>query len=719
MELTYSAQDGSWSITLEIVKTRLFQQEAVYDASGTDYLYTKFTIDVQAVINPAATTYSLQQSLPTYDYGTLPAITIRSIRHFLMQPRQILSCSIAGNQLLVSPQQQLIGTGNAATVDAADGPKPIFCNITEITGQTTFLIHYKIETCLNECLSAVFPAELLSNRWSQSHVVDEQHMVSIITQGTAYFRSDLMADIKTNPDGGTPAPNGLTPDMLRAQILPPVPLHCQRKSIQVAVSEDNLRMTYTVIDKETFYSLGRNMQAGDNQKTTQGINRWNVTKFEAILEITSQPPDKDNSSAASLRSIHRCIVRAWGNKSSVKWNLMVFCLQIIIDKLQISAPQMVGGKLVSDGSIVNAARLQHHLHDKIVEVEFVVSRPPVGAIKDKTLGYLDWFPMEGNRSEFLPVQNGGVVPIPLLPGPEAGSGQNPGKGKNLQPPYSANTRGTYQAYINQQVLQTACEAVPRLGDVSAGATVPVPSGGGSFQLKAEHPPTKAKLMALQITQTQPTLSVTGYSTSSNDNIYLDDVPETFVLDGVLNNVLNFGTSQLAPIESSTSWITDYRVDMKYDTDYHAIQCPVALSVDSESTSRVPAQFFYSAAPTGKLRIKFTGERVGAVPLLPAPVTNDTNLVLLASQVMPVAPIVMPDNVSIIYRVSGEYVYGMLTYQGAGDALSLGVLPWTVLDYSKQSIAETDWQHGIIDEATQVQRAEQDQLFRALPGGLAN
>ena len=98
-------------IVIQVQKTHTISTEDVYDDTGLDLLWTRWTFDVTGLINFAATSYVSQQGNPDPQAGRRlvlpgnpPFLTIQTIRDTLSQPRQPLTYADEnGNVLVQSP----------------------------------------------------------------------------------------------------------------------------------------------------------------------------------------------------------------------------------------------------------------------------------------------------------------------------------------------------------------------------------------------------------------------------------------------------------------------------------------------------------------------------------------------------------------------------------------------------------------------------------------
>ena len=153
---------------------------------------------------------------------------------------------------------------------------------------------------------------------------------------------------------------------------------------------------------------------------------------------------------------------------------------------------------------------------------------------------------------------------------------------------------------------------------------------------------------------------------------------------------------------------EYRVDVHYETDMGVIQAPVSAgtyygsSLGGQTTSypsqAVSSSFMQAYTPMTKKVVTWTAQRFGEVPVIPDPVPQDTNLVLLHQKYQLTAPEVMADTETEIYHASGTYYYGLKNPQKPGDVLKTGSLPWTTLTFGQGEYDE--WADGILDNTGQ-------------------
>ena len=222
-------------ITLPYANVHSFAQRSISDASGTDWMLLNLDISVTAVINTAyAATIGVA--------GNSPAEIMNNMRKQLMTRRAGLEYTFNGVSIIPPPP-----SNNAGTVDANNGPVPQYCNISLLT-DTTFVVDYRVVA--NYWEDPDPPGAVLSNRWSESVVIDRHNYSTYTRNGTYIIRSDnpqglSIEGVNGNTSSGA---NSLREQFATLGIRP----GCVRQAASYTVSPDGLRMQYQISDKEVF-----------------------------------------------------------------------------------------------------------------------------------------------------------------------------------------------------------------------------------------------------------------------------------------------------------------------------------------------------------------------------------------------------------------------------------------------------------------------------------
>ncbi len=426
-------------VTLTNLKTNIWEREAIKDGD-VNYLYTAHTIRVKGIYNPRMISYKpFQPALgtvfppgtgvpvtPTAVPGQVAPVTDEAIRHVLMQQRQKLiyhsgEPNPAGNDMLVSPPvlPALLGT---ATVDSAQGPDPVYCNVREIIGTKTFEVEFVIRTYLNESyLYTTDPPTILSHLWRMEHDVNSQYLAVRRVFGRAIFDTAVLSLIPPAFGFGVPAP-----DDWRQFLFHPIPDHFKRENIQVTAEEDGTALVYSFEDVEQEYVLltgtgpgGPNATKIESAHTARlfrpGLEsivgmeasqllgkaqqlldktigghvtdvldprNWaiggGIIGTERIKEITGRTPDPPSflDKLAFLPTVqHEVVVRVWGNRSAFRQDLQGVAAQVISNRLS---------GYVAAGGILSMADwhcdITHNLLANFVEVSAGFKTAPLTTV---------------------------------------------------------------------------------------------------------------------------------------------------------------------------------------------------------------------------------------------------------------------------------------------------------------------------------------------------
>ncbi len=212
-------------ITLPYPTHTQFSQEAVYDASGTDKVYTQFTITVQGILNTA-----YADVIGTG--GASGAAIMAAIRAKLLTPRQKLSVQVNG--------VELIPTSSADGRDAKLGPQPQNCQVLQLY-DTSFLITFRIIAHYVDSSAQGNGGRptVISNRWTEKVSIDQCQFSTRNRSGKFVIRTDT--------------PNGLIPDQLRtAMAVVGVPGGFIRTQADYTISPDGTTLSYELVDREQY-----------------------------------------------------------------------------------------------------------------------------------------------------------------------------------------------------------------------------------------------------------------------------------------------------------------------------------------------------------------------------------------------------------------------------------------------------------------------------------
>lgn len=272
-------------IPLLILQANMINRQAIY--AGPDYLYTRHTLQLSCVFNPAVMAYlpSAQGVLvggrppdPQATFGVGPAVTDAALRTWLLEPRRALYWVMGATNYPQSSLPVLLFQSpnvDGAQVDANNGPTPLFCNVNRRVGSKTFLVNVMYQTDVNEINSynTSLPPAILSNRWSMSQSLNEQFFAVRTIHGQVVFRTDVLQAL------------GALPDDFREWFFFPVPGGFKRTGINVSQNADGTAISYTIIDTEQEISVLSAAQTLFGVVKIEGVHsveEWNEG-YEAFL----------------------------------------------------------------------------------------------------------------------------------------------------------------------------------------------------------------------------------------------------------------------------------------------------------------------------------------------------------------------------------------------------------------------------------------------------
>lgn len=291
-------------IDLGVLETIFYAHDAVYDDTGTDYLYTRVAGRVKAQVNgqaqvmpfgpgngpfasyafdgsPGAVGVPTERPNPSLPRvgnplgvqpagtGTLytprgalrrvvrtpnaPPLTVGVVRQRLCTPRGKLwvfagpgaEAGVAGangdGQPGAVDQVMLESPAGDGVVDCKNGPFGKSLSVTAALGDAnTLVVEFEFETFINESdVNGVAGASpLLSNRFSQTQMVDQAGYTTTFTGGVAVFRTDLLYRYAQSPDQSRPL------------LFMPVPAGCVRESVEVKGRADVTGVEYGYRDRQ-------------------------------------------------------------------------------------------------------------------------------------------------------------------------------------------------------------------------------------------------------------------------------------------------------------------------------------------------------------------------------------------------------------------------------------------------------------------------------------
>jgi hypothetical protein len=270
------------NVELHNVVTRQWNEECVYDSSGTDLLYRKISMRFQGICHKSAYNPGVGGGWgPAYiiaagvGEGTETTEIFNRIRPLLLMPRQQLRVEMNGKPVLNiaadSRSVQNSSAGNSAapsgmSADLNNGPTPRVAALTYVVGDQVFRIDFSIECAIDANVSPIDNSPLgagtliLNNRWG-------------ITESTG----DNFAITRTITGNMRLATWTMNSQDFRRVVVPPLELSFKRASMSFQVSPNGLDCSYTIVDTQTHIAApwpACKVEGSYTESTNDGVNFW-------------------------------------------------------------------------------------------------------------------------------------------------------------------------------------------------------------------------------------------------------------------------------------------------------------------------------------------------------------------------------------------------------------------------------------------------------------
>lgn len=318
-EASTDLKGSSWlsynGLLLTDVLTESYEMQEQRTADGAQVLCKQHTIKVTAIINPLINAYRATQNpggYPVRQEVPLAGINenIMLIRDQLMQDRKPLTWSIGGTVVLDSPRFNPDNLNVRMLCDSMQGPKPLYCQVTHITGTSSYYIRFGIETWVDDCVAA--RRHTKAHRFSMTHDVDgDTWLTTRHVQGQVLFHPEWLEAVKAgqNPGGGA---------LFGGQILPrwihPVPPGFKRQNVKIQAHPNGMELAYSFVDTEQTLPLGSLSPA---------------TKLTAEFSLSSSLGAE--KAALTQVAVH---ITAVGPKNQFRFNLLIMAIRLAQRKIQ-------------------------------------------------------------------------------------------------------------------------------------------------------------------------------------------------------------------------------------------------------------------------------------------------------------------------------------------------------------------------------------------------
>jgi hypothetical protein len=227
-----------------LLRTAELAFEPVKDASDTDVLYHRWTLDVQTVMSPAGFTLASRtgQTLPGLQ-GDRLGVSLANLSEFLSTPRRQLILKMADDQVVKCPEDDP-QTKQPYVCDPSGTGPTTRAKVVKVYGDKSAIVQF----------SAVFHTQaghsnvVLSNRWNMRSAIARDGRSVRTVSGVAVVRPDLMRA------------KGFNLDQFRQSFVTQVPDNFIRTGGEVLVNEDETELHYWFMDEERTLQLGADGQ---------------------------------------------------------------------------------------------------------------------------------------------------------------------------------------------------------------------------------------------------------------------------------------------------------------------------------------------------------------------------------------------------------------------------------------------------------------------------
>jgi hypothetical protein len=248
-------------VTIGRVNTTAFDQEPIFDESGVNLLYWRFTVRCVGFLqnNNSGSGCGLFAVQDAGSNLANPSSTTASTIHIAarskLAPRQAFSMEIDNQVVLSASAMPTSGTlGNLTSRDVNDGPKCTQFRVMQITGNNVFKVEATFEICKVECdvagAAGGNTTGVLSNRWSAQDSIDTN-----------------MRTVRTYTGTVRTAGGFLNPHQFRGIVVPPLQPYLRRDQMQFTATADGKNLQYTITDVEVAVGAPAPLTKWDIQHT--------------------------------------------------------------------------------------------------------------------------------------------------------------------------------------------------------------------------------------------------------------------------------------------------------------------------------------------------------------------------------------------------------------------------------------------------------------------
>lgn len=623
-------------ITLYNVMTRKWDEEVVYDSTGTDEIGKKYSFVFQGVLHqqrvPLTNAEVFVSSGDTsVDNGIVAGSLfslLEHVRRVLNHPRGVLrilfGTSLASTLALEVGPATATQTGQiTGNHDIDNGPKPRVISVVPI-GSKAFRITLAIDATVGTCVGKTRTKDnmVINNRWSVSEGMDDSFFVTRRITGQLRLAAGVF-NTSTSPSG-VALVNGFPGHAYKHLTIPPLENGFKREGITFTSSADGLNCNYEIIDRQVHTAAP-----------------WPATKLEGThTEATS-------FGTFFSSEMH---VRLTGDAACDKRLLIERAIQILDQRLYLSSVAEN-----TQGWVDNFSITDHIGEQAIIEASARINRSDQIAGSDTVTGGANPNLFWGLLGKTL------YLPSLSVSGKEVAN-TNYNYQQSRVPwlyGYKASEAGPEHErrpavlFFLHCYLQNPCTDVH---DVGPGN--PKPEEPTEYEYPREDTPPVYESENPPVAY-QPTSDT--FSESTKAAIYTTaEVSSEYCTKTM---VVGLPIASVAPQNSPNGLLPS--------------------SLLAQSPSVATTRLIPLSGPQNYRIQRMNLERIGAEPELPTPVTfymqGQARAALIDSKIEILAPIRSPDGSQQVNRVVATYVYQLDRTPNFADKIPIGINPITNFD----------------------------------------
>jgi hypothetical protein len=300
-------------VVLRNVLTREWNEEHVYDPSGTDLIGQKYTmkfegiLHVQTVADRGTTTPNIFEGKVEDDGQPLKAksapASLQDIKGLLSEPRKQLIVMMNSKRVLICKPTEMATDLKDLDRDTDNGPKPVSVTITRAVSDKSVRVVFAI-SCVKLANKGQynFPeSPVINNRWSIQEVMDDNFFTTRVIKGRLRLSASL-----AEKEGGQQTNKPFAYRVAhywKFMTLPALENGFKRERIDFAVAENGLDCDYIVTDRQVHTAApwpATKMQATHTERTANGVH------FFADVNVRLEGPPHIDKRALIERAVQIC-----------------------------------------------------------------------------------------------------------------------------------------------------------------------------------------------------------------------------------------------------------------------------------------------------------------------------------------------------------------------------------------------------------------------------